>query len=199
MPAPPSHPWLPSGQELGPPSQQGLVKELIARAPTDLKPKVMQIRHDAMKGDMDAQMQRLARGLEAERELISHFKAVAFERAISADVSTSALPLASDPMDSIRGVRQQANEMREEALVELARVAEEEHAKLLAAAPPTAAHKFRGTMGRSMLKLGAVSMLEAAMLRRKSHVHDPSRRRGSVNRRASRADVGGVSFAQHEN
>ena len=34
---------------------------MVARAPIDLKPKVLQVRHGAMKVDMDAQMRRIAR------------------------------------------------------------------------------------------------------------------------------------------
>lgn len=61
--ASPTHPWLPTEKGV---SKQTKVEVAVARAPTDLTPKVMQVRHHAMKGDLEMQMARIARGIEAE-------------------------------------------------------------------------------------------------------------------------------------
>ena len=40
-------------------------EEMVARAPTELTTQVMQVRHHALKNDMEAQMRRIAEGREA--------------------------------------------------------------------------------------------------------------------------------------
>lgn len=176
-----SHPWLPTERE---PSQQAEVETLVARAPVDLKPKVMQVRYDALKGDMQAQMQRIAAGLEAERQLIHHFKAIAFEKAMQeqkGDITPSSVT------DVMRDVRTSANEMRAETLAKMRVVAEEEQARILAAAneaanKPKAA--LRGIFARHKSKLTAAAAFQQAGAKR------GSMRRRSMERRMSKHSTG---------
>ena len=137
--SPVAHPWLPSGLE---PSKQSEVAKQVSRAPMDLKPTVLKVRHCAMKGDMDTQMRRIAGGLEAERDLILHFKSRALNNALdasSADKASGALPLTGNVVDAFRAIRQSADGMRQDTLKELVEVAEKEAAK--AAEPSTEGKK----------------------------------------------------------
>ena len=72
-----THPWLPGEKE---PSQEQHVAIMTQRAPADLRPKLLQLQHHAMKGDMELQMSRIARGMEMERPLITHFKSKALDK-----------------------------------------------------------------------------------------------------------------------
>ena len=76
---------------------------------------------------LDGQMKRIADGLEAERDLIVHFKAKALEAAIEEDKS-AALPLAGSVVDALKAIRIHADHMRQDTLKELAAVAEREAA-----------------------------------------------------------------------
>ena len=79
--SPTLHPWLPGERDA---SQQSEVEALVARAPVELRPKAMQVRHDAMKGDMDAQMRRIAAGLEARADCLEEARQL-FEGAVRID------------------------------------------------------------------------------------------------------------------
>ena len=66
---PPSHPWLPQGEE---PSQQSEVETKMARAkamkegaPRKVRLQLLRMSHAAMKGDLAAQMERVASGLQS--------------------------------------------------------------------------------------------------------------------------------------
>lgn len=86
------NPWLPREGEA---SHQKKVEMLVERTPMTMKPKLMQARHHALKEDMQGQMIRVARGLEAERPFISYFKAVALNKGVS--------PLQSREQNCARG------------------------------------------------------------------------------------------------
>lgn len=125
LPAAPLHPWLPGAAE---PSVAMGVDVATARTSAHLKPLVMQMRHSAMKEDMDVQMRRVARAVDAERGLISQFKVVALEEALRAThhkmVRGQGLPLAEHPTDSLRSLRMHADGMRTATLRQLRRAAE---------------------------------------------------------------------------
>ncbi len=126
-PSPSVHPWLPGAAEASVLSE---VEEVTARASTDLAPLIMQLKHTAMKEDMNAQMCRVARAIEAERALILGVKHTALENALRSAQGKVArgegLPLAENPTDSLRAMRSQANGMREALLQQLREVAEAE-------------------------------------------------------------------------
>lgn len=158
--SPPLHPWLPSGTD---PSVQTDVEVITSRATTEMTTLVMQIRHRAMKEDMDKQMRRVAQGLAAERRLITHFKQKALADALQvAQDKVSAgrgLPLGEDPSDSLRSMRMQANELRQLTLHQLREVAEAEVAasqQQISGAKSARSPRMRGvskrmSMGASML------------------------------------------------
>ena len=128
-PTPPAlHPWLPSGHE---PSLQTEVEVVAQRAPTDLTPQVMQIRHSAMKEDMSTQMRRIAHAVTSERAIITHIKQVALDRALRAAEGNPAPPLSSDPTDALRAMRLQAQALRQVTLQQLQQVAKAESERLV--------------------------------------------------------------------
>ena len=64
------HPWMPLAEA----SRLHEVSRLGARAPPELRPRVLTIKHAAMKLDMETQMKRIAEGLETERGIILSLK-----------------------------------------------------------------------------------------------------------------------------
>ena len=64
------HPWLSAEGCALESSRVAKVTAMNARAPVELKPRLMQEGHHATKEDMETQMARVARGLEMERPLI---------------------------------------------------------------------------------------------------------------------------------
>ena len=97
---------------------------MTQRAPADLRPKLLQVQHHAMKGDMEVQMSRIAKGLEMERPLITHFKSKALDKALTA-TKHSTLPMAANTLETVRSMRLDADTLREETFHKLAEVAQQ--------------------------------------------------------------------------
>ena len=202
----PRNPWLPSETE---PSQQAAVEEMVARAPTDLKPVVMQVRHHALKNDMEAQMRRISDGLEAERSLIAHFKQAAFEKELAEQArlvdAGRALPLSTNAIDTMRAVRQEADAMRARTLKELAEVAEAEASRAAKNAGEKA--KRRSMLQRATwLKLGAVHAFGKPLRTsgdepggggRRMSMRRGSFRRGSIDGKKDAAALAAAAAAGH--
>ena len=203
LPIPPSaspsspvvHPWLPSERE---PSHQAFIERQVgltrANDHTELKTHVMHVRHSSLKADLDEQMRRIANGMEAERDLIVHFKAKAMEKAILQDKDGP--PLVGSTVEILKSIRQQADAMRQDTLKELAVVAEKEAQKAAAAAGV----EKKKTWKSGLLKLKAMAAFTEGGLRR-SQLSDGgggggrrgSVRRGSVRNRDSTESVGSDS------
>ena len=118
----PSHPWLPQGEE---PSQQSEVETKMARAkamkegaPRKVRLQLLRMSHAAMKGDLAAQMERVASGLQSERPMIARFKADAVEQLLAKQLSPAR---AVDVRADMRDLRLAADEQRRECLAELER------------------------------------------------------------------------------
>ena len=65
-----------------------------------------QVQHHAMKEDMEAQMSRVARGLEMERPLITYFKSAAIDAALAGNIDT----LSSNPLDTMKSMRYEVHQ-----------------------------------------------------------------------------------------
>lgn len=176
-PSPPSptHPWLPNTANAEP-STEADVAMISERAPTDLKPLIMQYRHNAMKEDMNVQMRRVAEGITAERSLINHFKSVALNDMLN-NQANSALPLAEDVTKVMRDVREAANEKRADLIQQLSDIAEEEQARRAS----LSGRKFLSPK-RVMGKLGALRALQGVVKEKEADKRSPDDKRRSIHR-----------------